>query len=478
MKRSLLFGTFIVITFSFLFFKSESQMSKKEINIILSGQFDREISPDNISTIPLYHINYNIWNTLVTDEQKPAIAKSFRISEDKKTYLFDLDENAKFSNGDVISAEDVKFSIERLMSRSQNGHINARTTIESIRILSPQQIEIKLFKPTLSFIYLVGLPEFGIVSQKITPQDGQVDLKVTSGAYFVEKIDDKNQVIKLKRNSFFKRHVEQSPDVVNIFFKTDGHEIVRELNGEKKYQFAEMYDSYTEVALKEVDNTNYSHVITKPSLSELLLVNLDRVSKDKALVIYDSIQKKFPVSNILSYKKSNQLLPPKTFGSLNHDEIPKIDVQDDIELPKELTLRAFRPKGRRALELKDFFEKQGTVLKIISPKSTEEFDLTLWGQGMNSDYPEIELYLAILSPYGKIRGNSLIKNKIDLIVHETNIQKKSDLIKEVGKEILKTGEVIPLTIKSYAHFFRDKEISIKDVSDYDGDIPFYRMKVK
>ena len=42
-----------------------------------------------------------------------SLAKSFTISPDGKIYTFKLREDVKFHNGRKLTAEDIKFSIER-----------------------------------------------------------------------------------------------------------------------------------------------------------------------------------------------------------------------------------------------------------------------------------------------------------------------------------------------------------------------------
>ena len=52
--------------------------------------------------------------TLNTDLQVvPDLAKSYELSDDRKTYTFNLRQNAQFHNGREITANDVKYSIER-----------------------------------------------------------------------------------------------------------------------------------------------------------------------------------------------------------------------------------------------------------------------------------------------------------------------------------------------------------------------------
>ena len=60
----------------------------------------------------------NVYETLVKQDQDgkivPGLATAWKVSDDKKTYTFDLTPNAKFSNGDPFTADAAVFSIKRV----------------------------------------------------------------------------------------------------------------------------------------------------------------------------------------------------------------------------------------------------------------------------------------------------------------------------------------------------------------------------
>ena len=67
--------------------------------------------------------DYNVWamnwDLLVNFDPKdlspaPGIAKSWTVSDDKKTITFKLDPNAKWSDGKPITSADVKWSLDVL----------------------------------------------------------------------------------------------------------------------------------------------------------------------------------------------------------------------------------------------------------------------------------------------------------------------------------------------------------------------------
>nr|WP_256533455.1 ABC transporter substrate-binding protein [Halovivax cerinus] len=52
-------------------------------------------------------------------ETKPWLAEDWEVSDDNQTYTFYLRDDATFHNGDDVTAEDVAFSVERLMTMNQ-----------------------------------------------------------------------------------------------------------------------------------------------------------------------------------------------------------------------------------------------------------------------------------------------------------------------------------------------------------------------
>jgi peptide/nickel transport system substrate-binding protein len=61
---------------------------------------------------------YNVYETLVKIDQdgavKPLLARSWTVSPDRRVYTFELQPGVRFSNGAPMTADDVKFSLDRL----------------------------------------------------------------------------------------------------------------------------------------------------------------------------------------------------------------------------------------------------------------------------------------------------------------------------------------------------------------------------
>jgi peptide/nickel transport system substrate-binding protein len=100
---------------------------------------------------------YNVYENLVKLDQdgniKPMLAKSWDISPDRKTYTFHLVGNAKFSNGDPFTAEDAKFSIERVKKDWTISLKSAMDVVDNVQAVSPTELKVTLKQPSNDWLY-------------------------------------------------------------------------------------------------------------------------------------------------------------------------------------------------------------------------------------------------------------------------------------------------------------------------------------
>lgn len=98
---------------------------------------------------------------------KPALASSWEISDDGKTYVFRLRSGVTFHDGTTFSASDVKFSLERARGEgSVNPQKGLFEPIEKIETSDPTTVKITLKRPTGAFLFNLGWPAAIIVSAK------------------------------------------------------------------------------------------------------------------------------------------------------------------------------------------------------------------------------------------------------------------------------------------------------------------------
>ncbi len=86
-----------------------------------NGAEPQGLDPHIVTGVPEHHILQALFEGLVlknpnTLEVEPAVASSWEVSEDGRTYVFNLREDARWSNGDPITAEDFRWSWERALN--------------------------------------------------------------------------------------------------------------------------------------------------------------------------------------------------------------------------------------------------------------------------------------------------------------------------------------------------------------------------
>jgi len=118
----------------------------------------------------------NIYDTLVFPDPdpkkrfKPWIAESWTISPDRKTYTFRLKKGVKFHDGSEITAEDVAFSMEALVTRS--GPVGAQFKMVkpgSTKVIDKYTVALNLTETDPSF--LARLTIFRILNKKVVLQN-------------------------------------------------------------------------------------------------------------------------------------------------------------------------------------------------------------------------------------------------------------------------------------------------------------------
>jgi peptide/nickel transport system substrate-binding protein len=92
-----------------------------------------------------------------TGAVKPALASSWTVSDNKKTYTFHLQKNVSFHDGAVFDADDVVFSLDRARAADS---VNAQKVlfkpIESVIKKNAHTVVVTLTQPTGGFLFDMG----------------------------------------------------------------------------------------------------------------------------------------------------------------------------------------------------------------------------------------------------------------------------------------------------------------------------------
>ena len=107
------------------------------------------------SAIPQVLMN-NVYEGLVALDQdgeiQPKLAESWTVSEDGTIYDFTLQEGVTFANGEEFTADDVKFSLERIATdwKINQGKM---ALLDHVEVVSPTEARVVLTKPSNVWLY-------------------------------------------------------------------------------------------------------------------------------------------------------------------------------------------------------------------------------------------------------------------------------------------------------------------------------------
>jgi len=109
-----------------------------------------------------------LYNYNEKGELEAELAESYTANDDLTSYTFKL-RDAKFHNGDPVTAEDVKYTFERILDPESGATFKTELSIiDSIEVDGDKTITFNLSEPSAPFVHYTALPESVIVSKSYT----------------------------------------------------------------------------------------------------------------------------------------------------------------------------------------------------------------------------------------------------------------------------------------------------------------------
>ena len=250
---------------------------RNDLTVILSSEFTT-LDPQKLSANASINFCSNIFDGLVAlDEESnvvPMLATDWEISPDGLDYTFHLREGVKFHNGNDLTAEDVKLSVERF--RDNEWMAFASFAVDSCDIVDDYTVTIHLkfpygnFLSMLWYCYIIDSDHYNSLSEEDFARN-----PVGTGAYqFVEWAPA--QYVTLKANPDY---WNGAPHIENLRFNfvSDSNTAMMALNtGEADLSFGVTPLNYKQA----VEGGKLATDSTTGNNFYYINFNCDRISKE------------------------------------------------------------------------------------------------------------------------------------------------------------------------------------------------------
>jgi peptide/nickel transport system substrate-binding protein len=104
----------------------------------------------------------------------PRLADRWEVSPDGLTYTFYLHPGVKFTSGNPVTAEDVRFSWTRLKNIKDNPSFYA-DIVTGVEVVDDTTVKVTLAEPSPAFLSICAAPAMSIVDSKVVKEHGGTD---------------------------------------------------------------------------------------------------------------------------------------------------------------------------------------------------------------------------------------------------------------------------------------------------------------
>ena len=181
-------------------------------------------------------------------DSSPGLAESWTSSDDGLVWTFKL-RDAKFSNGDPVTAEDVKFSLDRFANPDINAsYAGVAASIDSVDVVDPKTVTITLKHPDGAILENLAMFVPSIIDQSVYEAVGDEaygTAPVGSGPFMVKSFN-RGQSLELVRNPYYWKPGQPYLDGVTFSFVPDDNTRILQLQNNEADVAAEV--PYSQVA--------------------------------------------------------------------------------------------------------------------------------------------------------------------------------------------------------------------------------------
>ena len=227
------------------------------ITVGIPQDIEDSLDPHKSVAAGTKEILFNIYEGLVKPDEEgnlnDAVAESHSISEDGKVYTFKLRNGVKFHDGTTVTAEDVKYSIERCAGINGDGTplVEAFSNVDKVEIPDESTIDIYLKEADTEFLAYLTV---AIVPEHV--EDLEADPVGTGPFHYVSRSPQENIVLE-KFSDYWDTENQAYLDKVTFRIVKDSNAVVTNLKSGTLDMYARLSSTQTAQLAEDSDFTIY-----------------------------------------------------------------------------------------------------------------------------------------------------------------------------------------------------------------------------
>ncbi|MFA5487696.1 MAG: ABC transporter substrate-binding protein [Candidimonas sp.] len=146
----------------------------------------------------------------------PRLAQSWE-QPDARTIVFRLRQGVTFQDGSPVTADDVKFSLDRILDPATGATLRSNLQDATVTVMDEQTVQVRKASSDATLLSVLALPEAAIVSRKWVESGANLKLRANGTGPFLLKAYEPSVRASLERNP--KHFVKDQPYLDGVDFR-------------------------------------------------------------------------------------------------------------------------------------------------------------------------------------------------------------------------------------------------------------------
>jgi peptide/nickel transport system substrate-binding protein len=220
-----------------------AQTPKRGGTLVAAAEIDPiGLDPHNSSNFSSAQAYDHIYESLTAYDEKtniiPALATSWEIANNGKTYTFKLRPNVKFHNGQPMTADDVKYSIDRVLDpKTASPWLSWLNAIKEIKVVDPLTVQMNLDAPYPLLGSFAGIRASGIIPKGYAEQENLKIKGIGTGPFKLVEYVPQDRIVYARNTDYWDKSLPYLDGMVFKVLTEENARIAALRAGQIQYAF-------------------------------------------------------------------------------------------------------------------------------------------------------------------------------------------------------------------------------------------------